>query len=117
MNSTNNNDQVETMMTKEYVESRINSMGSVPEAGVKRVRNMVQDEFKDNSELGAQGDNWERSTTLNSQNGPEVLIINHQRIRVIQNLEDYVNLRRLSLADNIIDQIQGLEACKLLEEL
>ena len=46
----------------------------------------------------------------------EQLDLNHRGIHAIENLEKLKNLRRLSLADNEISQIQGLENT-LLEEL
>ena len=47
----------------------------------------------------------------------EIIVVNHQRIRVIMNLGEFKNLRRLSLIDNFIEKIQGLENWRVLEEL
>lgn len=47
----------------------------------------------------------------------ETLSLNHYKIKVIQNLEQFTNLRKLSLIDNMIDKIKGIESWRLLEEL
>lgn len=47
----------------------------------------------------------------------EVLILNHKRLKKINNLENLSNLRRASFVDNEISNIEGLQYCKLLEEL
>ena len=112
-------DDGETIMTKEFVSNTINSMTSPPEAGMKRLRTMSTDGTADDH-LASQSNDWERSSSMAHTNGmsePEILLINPQRIKVIQNLNEFTNLRRLSLVDNIIEKIEGLEACKLLEEL
>jgi Leucine-rich repeat (LRR) protein len=39
------------------------------------------------------------------------------QVNKIQNIANFVNLRRLNLFNNCISTIQGLESCRLLEEL
>uniref|UniRef100_A0A7S4J9U1 U2A'/phosphoprotein 32 family A C-terminal domain-containing protein n=1 Tax=Guillardia theta TaxID=55529 RepID=A0A7S4J9U1_GUITH len=45
------------------------------------------------------------------------LELNHRHLRKLSNLEKLVNLRVLSVCDNEILSLQGLERCTLLEEL
>jgi Leucine-rich repeat (LRR) protein len=119
LNDRDKEEESETVMTKEFVESAINSTTSPPEAGMKRVIGVSHDGTKEDT-FGSQGDDLERSSSVTQQNsstGPEILIINHQKVKVIQNLLELNNLRRLSLIDNMIGKIEGLESCKLLEEL
>ena len=47
----------------------------------------------------------------------ETLVLNHLKVHQMGNMECLLNLRRLSLVDNRISLIQGLENCPLLEEL
>lgn len=53
--------------------------------------------------------NWEKLI--------EILNLAHQGISQLCALEPFVNLKKLNLMDNDIAKIQGLEQCKLLEEL
>lgn len=39
------------------------------------------------------------------------------KIKKIANLKDLVNLRSINLSHNLIEHIEGLDNCKLLEEL
>jgi len=119
LNDKDKEEDIETMMTKELIQSAINSTASPPEAGMKRILANMHDETKEET-FGSQGDDWERSSAANNSNNsinPEILILNHHKIKSIKNLDELTNLRRLSLIDNLIDKIQGLECCKLLEEL
>jgi len=52
---------------------------------------------------------WERAI--------EEIVIQKMQVNKIQNISNFVNLRRLNLFNNCISQIQGLEHCRLLEEL
>jgi Leucine-rich repeat (LRR) protein len=52
---------------------------------------------------------WERTI--------ETLILNHKQIHKIEQLDPFINLRKLQLVDNSITRIEGLNRCKLLEEL
>ena len=54
-------------------------------------------------------ENWEKSV--------EQIVLNHKNIVNINYLDSFTNLRRLSLIDNAIEKIEGLEGCALLEEL
>jgi len=48
----------------------------------------------------------------------ESLILNHKQIcRVSPTLNEFTALRKLSLVDNLLSRIEGLENCKLIEEL
>ena len=44
-------------------------------------------------------------------------MLNHQKISKIGYLEPFVNLRKLKLLDNNIQEIEGLESLRVLEEL
>ena len=119
LNDKDKEEDTETVMTKEFVMGAINSITTPPEAGTKHAVSLSNDGTKEESQR-SQGDNWERSSTISNAHGssnPEVLIINHHKIKVICNLEDFTNIRRLLLIDNMIERIQGLENCKVLEEL
>ena len=39
----------------------------------------------------------------------EILFFHHYKIKIIQNLESFTKLRKLSLIDNFIEKIQGIE--------
>lgn len=75
------------------------------------------DQYKDNEEskvaisdrIAQIEDNWEKNC--------EMLTVNHQRVSKICDMENFTNLRRLAFIDNSILKIEGLTACKLLEEL
>jgi Leucine-rich repeat (LRR) protein len=47
----------------------------------------------------------------------EAIAVNHQRVSKITNLEGFINLRKVSIIDNEITKVEGLQKCKLLEEL
>mmetsp|Transcript_34109 Transcript_34109/g.96662 ORF Transcript_34109/g.96662 Transcript_34109/m.96662 type:complete len:1474 (-) Transcript_34109:585-5006(-) len=47
----------------------------------------------------------------------EELVVEHQRVRRIQNLENLTRLRRASFADNELTRLEGLDQCTALEEL
>ncbi len=46
-----------------------------------------------------------------------MLILSHKQIHKIEQLDPFINLRKLQLNDNSILRIEGLTRCKLLEEL
>ena len=94
----------ETIMTKEFVQSAVSLITDIAqEVGMNRsISTAFGDESKEESNRKSQGDDYEgeiynENATIN---GPEVLVINHKRVKKIQNLEEYTNLRRLSLIDN-----------------
>jgi len=47
----------------------------------------------------------------------EELVLEHQRVRRLQNLDKLVRMRRASFCDNELSRIEGLDACTSLEEL
>lgn len=98
----------ETVMTKELLFSSTSSQ-AVSNTPAKAGFSALQSQSK--PVLGE----IEESDEVNFT--PEILVINHNKIKTIKNLHLLPNLRRLSLADNLIAKIQGLESCKLLEEL
>ena len=53
--------------------------------------------------------NYERSV--------EELNLSHMKIGKIANLTPFVSLRKLTLLDNDLTEICGLESCRVLEEL
>ena len=119
LNEKDKEDDTETLMTKELLYSATNSSASPPEAGSRLATDTSYEETK-NESYGSGGGDWDKNTTSGSVHlsiNPEVLSINHTKIKVIRNLEGFTNLRRLTLADNMITKIQGLQNCKLLEEL
>ena len=56
-----------------------------------------------------QQNSWERQV--------EEICLNHKKISKIGFLESFVNLRKLKLLDNNIQEIEGLESLRVLEEL
>jgi Leucine-rich repeat (LRR) protein len=103
-------DDTETVMTKEIIYSAINSSASPPEIGSETQNFGVEksENFTPNSDS---------PKDIEFIMNPEVLIINHLKIKRIQNLEGFTNLRRLTLIDNLITKIEGIESWRLLEEL
>jgi hypothetical protein len=47
----------------------------------------------------------------------EELVLEHQRVRRLQNLERLTKMRRASFCDNELTRVEGLECCTSLEEL
>jgi Leucine-rich repeat (LRR) protein len=47
----------------------------------------------------------------------EELVLEHQRVRRLQNLERLTKMRRASFCDNELTRVEGLECCTGLEEL
>eukprot|EP00854_Cymbomonas_tetramitiformis_P014094 gene14094-16667_t len=47
----------------------------------------------------------------------EEVVLEHQRVRRLQNLERLTKMRRASFSDNELTRIEGLECCTSLEEL
>jgi len=47
----------------------------------------------------------------------EEIVVEHQRVRRIQNLEKLTSLRRASFVDNELTRLEGLDFCTALEEL
>jgi len=109
-------DDTETFMTKELIYSAMNSSASPPEMGLQTIGKIG---FESNrAEVhGPSGEESSVSKDIEFNSQPEVLMINHLRIKTIQNLSGFINLRRLLLVDNLIAKIQGISNCKLLEEL
>ncbi|KAG7394612.1 Leucine-rich repeat-containing protein 9 [Phytophthora boehmeriae] len=74
---------------------------------------------EDTINLGAaakQVDDFERKYRI-QWSSVEEIILNHELLGSIENLDRAVNLRIASFSDNVIKRIDGLQACTRLEEL
>ena len=119
INDKDKEDETETIMTKELLYSASNSPTIQPEVGSKSISEISNEEAKTQMSISA-GQESSKSSTYKENSilvNPEILSLNHYKIKVIENLEIFTNLRKLTLIDNQIEKIQGLEKWKLLEEL
>jgi hypothetical protein len=94
-------DDTETIMTKEFLVKSTS-------AQVNHQNTDMKSNYRDNLENKEETSESE----WDNQNGSpaEILLINHFKVKIIQNLSYMANLRRLSLIDNLIEKIEGLEA-------
>lgn len=67
--------------------------------------------------VGRRGESESWTTESGWEGRVEELVLDHLNIRKLNGLSALVNLRSLSLSDNDITAITGLEKCPLLEEL
>lgn len=112
-------DETETLMTRELLYSASNSSAAQPEVGTRTASESLAEDSKSQTSTSAGQESSKAAAFRENQIlvNPEVLSLNHYKIKTIENLESFTNLRKLTLIDNMIEKIQGLEKCKLLEEL
>ena len=112
-NDQDKEDESETLLTKEFLWNMANSsinqsLSSKNEVDSTLLNSRVDDSIYSANELDQSIIIKESNIMMNS----EILFFHHYKIKIIQNLELFTNLLKLSKIENFIEKIQEIEKWK-----